>query len=298
MADYQYNVSDFPNGFDIGNFSEEVRTSSITKTLKTIKKTNNNITIKFDSTLSVSELILLNDIISNHNIPLNTSNSKNIDTTRNPISTDSSYTLGTIWINTNTNIAFICVDNTSNNAIWEQINDEIGPTGPQGPQGVQGFQGHMGFFGPTGPQGFQGTGGLQGNQGTQGPPGPQGYQGPQGSSSGIIGPTGVQGPPGSSGTLNFHPVNSNSYTITTTDNIIGINYTNTASVTLTLPLASTIDIGHIYHIKDQQYNCKTNNIIINATSNDLIDSQSNFIMNVNGMSISLYCDGSTNFYLY
>ena len=45
----------------------------------------------------------------------------NVNSTSNPSSSDDGLDLGTIWINTSNDFIFICVDNTSNNAIWEQL---------------------------------------------------------------------------------------------------------------------------------------------------------------------------------
>lgn len=42
--------------------------------------------------------------------------------TSNPTNTDSSYKIGTIWINTSSDTIFILVDNTENNAIWNEYN--------------------------------------------------------------------------------------------------------------------------------------------------------------------------------
>ncbi len=57
-----------------------------------------------------------------------------VETTSAPGSSDDSYDVGTMWVNTNTDIAYICVDNTSSAAIWidvssienEEIEDLVG----------------------------------------------------------------------------------------------------------------------------------------------------------------------------
>ena len=45
-----------------------------------------------------------------------------VTSTSNPTLTDSSYKVGTIWINTVNDIIFILVDNTENNAVWNEYN--------------------------------------------------------------------------------------------------------------------------------------------------------------------------------
>jgi hypothetical protein len=40
--------------------------------------------------------------------------------TTNPSPTDDTYKVGTIWINTATDTIFICIDNTTDNAIWNE----------------------------------------------------------------------------------------------------------------------------------------------------------------------------------
>lgn len=43
-----------------------------------------------------------------------------ITSTSNPTLTESAYKIGTIWINTSSDTVFILVDNTENNAIWNE----------------------------------------------------------------------------------------------------------------------------------------------------------------------------------
>lgn len=45
-----------------------------------------------------------------------------VTSTSNPTITDSNYKIGTIWINTSSDTVFILVDNTENNAIWNEYN--------------------------------------------------------------------------------------------------------------------------------------------------------------------------------
>ena len=41
--------------------------------------------------------------------------------TSDPSSSDDSYEIGTIWVNTSSDVIFICTDNTSSNAIWNMM---------------------------------------------------------------------------------------------------------------------------------------------------------------------------------
>jgi len=50
-----------------------------------------------------------------------------------PTTSDDNHQIGTIWVNTNTDTAFICLDNTSGNAVWhssgmteEEVQDIVG----------------------------------------------------------------------------------------------------------------------------------------------------------------------------
>lgn len=325
VVTYTYNYpADFPNGLDLGILSTEINTSPITKILSTIVKNTNNVKIKFNIALSTSELVYLNNIITAHGRSVIHYPVENVHFTTNPTALNCTpdYTIGTIWINTTTDIIFILVDDTLNNAIWEQINNEYGPTGPQGHIGITGPTGSQGLIGPTGTNGTNGLNGAtgpqgpQGSQGIQGVTGPTGPQGPQGSilsslfgPPGPPGPQGTQGPQGSqgaqgvpgtstSGVLNYTTVNSSTYNILNTNEIVGVIYTTTGTVTLTLPLVSGLSTGKTFHIKDQGFNCKNNNITINTSGSDTIDSQSNLILKINGISVSLYANGDDKYFLY
>ncbi len=47
--------------------------------------------------------------------------SETVTSTSDPTSSDDGYNIGTVWVNTSNDFIFICVDNTSNNAIWKQL---------------------------------------------------------------------------------------------------------------------------------------------------------------------------------
>jgi hypothetical protein len=44
-----------------------------------------------------------------------------VSTSSDPTSSDDGYDITTIWVNTSTDSVFVCVDNTSSNAIWKKI---------------------------------------------------------------------------------------------------------------------------------------------------------------------------------
>lgn len=41
--------------------------------------------------------------------------------TSDPTSSDDSHDIGTLWVNTSTDTLFVCVDNTSANAVWKEV---------------------------------------------------------------------------------------------------------------------------------------------------------------------------------
>jgi hypothetical protein len=77
------------------------------------------------------------------------------------------YAVGSMWINRATNVAYICLNPTLNNANWQVIG-----AGSQGATGATGAQG------PTGPTGTPGTAANTGATGSTGPTGAAGPTGP------------------------------------------------------------------------------------------------------------------------
>uniref|UniRef100_A0A6C0CLS9 Right handed beta helix domain-containing protein n=1 Tax=viral metagenome TaxID=1070528 RepID=A0A6C0CLS9_9ZZZZ len=92
-------------------------------------------------------------------------------------------------------------------------------------------------------------------------------------------------------------VNAASYTLTNADQIIGVSYTTTGAVTLTLPAISTLGT-HRYEIKDEGGNAFTNNITIACDVADTIDGAATGLINANYASVSLYNDGSNAWFVY
>lgn len=94
-------------------------------------------------------------------------------------------------------------------------------------------------------------------------------------------------------------VNSSTYTIANTDLIVGVTYTSTGSVTLTLPAVSSGNVGRIIYIVDEGGNAGTHSITINVDNNstETINGNTSLVMNSNYTSISLYNDGSTKWFV-
>ncbi len=94
---------------------------------------------------------------------------------------------------------------------------------------------------------------------------------------------------------------SSTYTIDTEDNIIGVNHTLTAAVTLTLPLAANAP-NHILTIKDEEANAGTNNIDIDRAGSDTIvditTGNTQTSITTNGGAIRLYNDGVDTWYVF
>jgi hypothetical protein len=91
-------------------------------------------------------------------------------------------------------------------------------------------------------------------------------------------------------------VNTPSYTALQTDYRLRINYSLTGSTDIQLPLIS--DVGSIeYRIKDEDGNASTNNINILASGSNYIDGETTQSISVNYGAVSLYNDGSENWYI-
>lgn len=72
---------------------------------------------------------------------------------------------------------------------------------------------------------------------------------------------------------------------------------NVAPVTLTLPLAVTMQVGAVIVIKDCDKQAATHNITIARSGSDLIDGETSQVITVNGTSLSLISDGVSKYYL-
>ena len=90
-------------------------------------------------------------------------------------------------------------------------------------------------------------------------------------------------------------VDSATYDLLITDNILHVTYTTTAAVTsLTLPTAQTIASRKIV-IKDAGGNANTNNITIDTEGSETIDGENTLVINGDYDTAILYSDGSNWF---
>jgi cytoskeletal protein CcmA (bactofilin family) len=108
----------------------------------------------------------------------------------------------------------------------------------------------------------------------------------------------VQGSTTLSGSLTTktYRLTAASYTASASDYRIAVRYTDTGSVAIQLPLIS--EVGELeYKFKDEEGNAQINRITITASGSDLIDGDSNAILNRNYMAIGLYNDGVSNWYI-
>lgn len=98
---------------------------------------------------------------------------------------------------------------------------------------------------------------------------------------------------GSADTFQSTSVNSNT-TISPSDTFVCLLIDTSAVRTINLPSASALAQGRIYIIKDQTGQSSANNITINASGLDTIDSNANFIINSDFSAITLITDGISN----
>ncbi len=211
-------------------------------------------------------------------------------------------------------------------------NPNLGPQGPQGVIGPQGLIGVTGGTGIAGPQGFQGAfggpQGYQGNRGYQGYQGNRGYQGYQGMS---VGGSSTQVQYNQSGnfagsplfifdqintrlgvnqaspkttldvrggvSFNRTPVDNVDYSVLVTDCFIGVR-TDSASVTLDLPPASSGSPGQLVIVTDEGGSAGTNAITIHPAGGDHISGNPGDIAVSNNFgSVTMYSDGTTHWYI-
>jgi hypothetical protein len=82
-------------------------------------------------------------------------------------------------------------------------------------------------------------------------------------------------------------------TATTSDNVIYWNYSYSGTKTQNIPSAVSFKPGQQLVIKDRYGDCATNNINI-IPSAGTIEDGSNFVMNINKMSVTLCADNVSN----
>jgi hypothetical protein len=81
---------------------------------------------------------------------------------------------------------------------------------------------------------------------------------------------------------------SGSYTVISTDYIIGVD-TDTTTASILLPAVSSTIAGRYITIKDETGNATTNFIHISASTGDTIDEQSVFTLDADFGAVNLYC---------
>lgn len=85
----------------------------------------------------------------------------------------------------------------------------------------------------------------------------------------------------------FQVTITDSYTVLSNDNMILCNHS--APITVTLPSPHS---GRTIIVKDLTGNAASNTITLQPSSGDLIDNQSNFVMDVNYMAVTLISVGN------
>lgn len=94
--------------------------------------------------------------------------------------------------------------------------------------------------------------------------------------------------------VNRVEVGAGPYSILSSDYYLAKTAINSGGDTLTLPSAASVGNGKIYKVKDASYSAGTNNITIDTSSGDTVESEAAFIMSVNGAAIELVSDGVSN----
>ena len=89
---------------------------------------------------------------------------------------------------------------------------------------------------------------------------------------------------------------SSHYSAQRSDYYIGCNHT--ASITVTLPYASTLSSGQTFTIKDESGGANTYNINVVRQGPDLIDGETNFTIESPYGAVNLYSNGSNKFFLF
>tara|TARA_R110002012_G_scaffold284212_1_gene474913 strand:+ start:1744 stop:2301 length:558 start_codon:yes stop_codon:yes gene_type:complete len=89
---------------------------------------------------------------------------------------------------------------------------------------------------------------------------------------------------------------SSHYSILSSDYYVGCN--QTASITVTLPFASTLSSGQTFTIKDETGNANSYNITITTKGSDAIDGQQNITIQSAYGAVNLYSNGNNKFFIF
>ena len=96
----------------------------------------------------------------------------------------------------------------------------------------------------------------------------------------------------------YYKLTAASYTVSTADSIIGVS--SSAYTSILLPSASTAGAGHTLVIKDE-YNATratANQIAISASGGNTIDHATTYSITGDSAALTLYSDGTTNWFIY
>ena len=96
-------------------------------------------------------------------------------------------------------------------------------------------------------------------------------------------------------------INSATYTVLQTDEIVAVTYTTTGSVTITLPQISSLTTPNKYSrfvIVDEGGNAGTNNITVNRSGTDTIIGNTSVVINGDYNSYTVYSNGSNLWQVY
>lgn len=96
--------------------------------------------------------------------------------------------------------------------------------------------------------------------------------------------------------INVSAVTGSSYTVQTTDYVVGVS--SNSNSTITLPLASSVPRGKSYIIKDEGGASVTYPITIEPTSPDTINGNTSTILRRAFASVNLYSNGTTTWFLF
>jgi len=95
---------------------------------------------------------------------------------------------------------------------------------------------------------------------------------------------------------NITTVNAATYDVLPSDYILNVTYTDTGTVAIDLKTAQLV-AGRVIIIKDSDLNANTNNITISTEGAETIDESATYVMDADGESINIFCDG-TNWFIF
>ncbi len=91
---------------------------------------------------------------------------------------------------------------------------------------------------------------------------------------------------------------SSSQAIASSNYYVGVDtLTPSASVTVTLPNASSLQSGQTFVFKDEGGKADQYNVLIQASGSQKIDNQNQIVLESPYASLTLYCDGASKFYI-